>query len=134
MAGETLQRLGQRCVAQPRGECLERRRNCFIQLFLWGFFWFAHRRAGLHPHSYSSKFPPLPGEFVQHIGRALAQQCCRGTTGSHKFEVLGPGIGNTDVGGKRRRQRPAQSQLQAELALPAALKIGQRGLSFQYLP
>ena len=134
MAGETLQRLGQRGVAQPEGQCLERRRNCFIQLFLWRFFRFADRRAGLHPHPYSSKLPPLPGEFVQHIGRALAQQSCRGPAGSHKFELLGPGIGDTDVGGKRRRQRPAQTQLKAELALPAALEIGQRGFGFQYLP
>jgi len=134
VAGEAAQRLGQRCVAQPRGESLQRCRRRFIQLFLWGFFRSAHCRAGLHPHPYSSKFPPLPGEFVQHIGRALAQQSCRGAAGSDEFELLGPGIGDTDVGGKRRRQRPAQSQLQAELALPAALEIGQRGLGFQYLP
>jgi hypothetical protein len=38
------------------------------------------------------------------------------------------------VGGKRRRQCPAQSELQEELALPAALEIGQRGFGFQYLP
>jgi hypothetical protein len=134
VAGEAAQSPRERRVAYPRSESLQRRRRGLIQLFLWTFFSFAHRRAGLHAHPYSSKFPPLPGEFVQHIGRALAQQRCRGAAGSDELELLGPGIGDTDVGGKRRRQRPAQSQLQAELALPAALEVGQRGLGFQYLP
>jgi hypothetical protein len=38
------------------------------------------------------------------------------------------------MGGKRGRQRPLQSQLQAELALPTALKIGQRRFGLEYLP
>jgi hypothetical protein len=46
---------------------------------------------------------------VQHIGHALAQQCGCGAAGRHKFELLGPGIGDTDVVGKRLGQYPAQS-------------------------
>jgi hypothetical protein len=44
------------------------------------------------------------------------------------------GIRDTDVGGQRGRQRLAQSQLQAELTLAAALEIGQRSFVLQYLP
>jgi hypothetical protein len=71
---------------------------------------------------------------VQDIGRALPQQCRRGTAGSHKLEFLGLGIRDTDAGGQRGRQRQAQSQLQAEFTLPAALEIGQPGFVLQYLP
>ena len=134
MARQAPERLGQRLVAQAGGQCLEAGRGRLIQLFLRGFRRFSRRRAGLHAHPYSSKFPPLPGKFVQHIGRALPQQCRRGAARSHKFELLGSGIRDTDVGGQRGRQRPAQSYLQAELTLPAALEIGQRGFVLEYLP
>jgi hypothetical protein len=134
MAREAPERSGQGLVAQAGGQCLEADRRRFIQLFLRGFRRFGRRRAGLHAHPYSSKFPPLPGKFVQHIGHALPKQCRRGAARSHKLEFLGSGIRDTDVGGQRGRQRAVQSQLQAELTLPAALEIGQCGFVLQYLP
>jgi hypothetical protein len=134
MAREAPERFGQGLVAQAGGQCLEAGRRCFIQLFLRGFRRFGRRRAGLHAHPYSSKFPPLPGKFVQDIGRTLPQQCRRRTAGSHKLELLGSGIRDTEVGGQCGRQRPVQSQLQAELTLPAPLEIGQRSVVLEYLP
>lgn len=72
MAGEPAKGVGQGLVAQAAGKCLQRACGRFIQLFHWGFFLLGRRRAGLHPHLYYSKFPPLPGKFVQNIGRSLA--------------------------------------------------------------
>jgi len=109
VAREAPERFGQGFVAQAGGKCLEAGRCRLIQLFLRDFRRRGRRGAGLHAHPYSSKFPPLPGKFVQDIGRALPQQCRRGTAGSHKLELLGLGIRDTDVGGQRGRQRPAQS-------------------------
>jgi len=88
----------------------------------------------LHPHPYSSKFPPLPGKFTQQIRRALTKQRRRRAAGRDNFEFLGAGIGDIDVGGQGRRQPADQPQLQAELALPPAPKIGQFGLGFEHLP
>jgi hypothetical protein len=71
MTRKPAQRFGQRFISQAGGKGVQRRGRRFIQLFHWGFCGLCRRRSGLHPHLYYSKFPPLPGKFVQNIGRSL---------------------------------------------------------------
>ena len=134
MPGEALERGGQRGIAQAGGKRLKRARRRHIQLFYLRFLRFDPRRSGLHPHPYSSKFPPLPGKFAQQIGCALTKQRRRRTAGRDEFKLLGPGIRDIDVGRQRRRQPLAQQQLQAELALAPKSHVGQRGFGFEHLP
>ncbi len=134
MSRQPPERRGQRGIAQACGERLERAGGRCIQLFYLRFLKFDRGGSGLHPYPYSSKFPPLPGKFAQQIGHALTKQrpCC--AAGCNEFKLLGPGIGDMDVGGQRRRQPLAQQKLQTELAPAPLPQIGQHRLRFEDLP
>lgn len=125
MTREAPERCGQRAFPDLNGKCPQRGRGRLIHLFNMMFFQPDVRRAGLHAHPYSSKFPPLPAEFAQQIRRPLPDERGRGAACRDELQLLRPGIGDADVRCERGGQCPVQLLLQARFASTSALQVGE---------
>lgn len=91
------------------------------------------RRAGLHAHPYSSKFPPLAGEFAQQIRRPLPDERRRGTACRDELQFLRSGIGDADMKHQRGGKRSLKLLLQADFALPPPLQFSKGRFGAEYL-
>lgn len=89
----------------------------------------ARTLVGLHADPYSSKFPALARQTLEHVGGAVTNQRCRGARGGCQQKLRTRSIRDTDLRCEGGRQEPSQKLQERELVLAPIDEAGERGLS-----
>jgi hypothetical protein len=82
----------------------------------------------LHPHPYSSKFPPLTLQVDQELGASLPEDSGDRAGVGGKVQLAVPCIGNVDSHREGPRQEPANDFGQRFLAAAPCLPCGKGGV------
>ena len=88
---------------------------------------------GLHPDSYSSKFPPLTSKRIEQLRPAVAEQRGGGAAGGKQDQLGRRSVGNARLSRERRWQGLLQVMQKRKFVLAAIEKAGQRGFTGKYL-